>query len=94
VIQQTAADGAAHDVPVLRMVCLHQPFVSEPGFDDIRHLTGLILEFCEAFFVVIGVGAAGERNEILGLVSPGLQPVGPRRDGAVDQALEPVEFVA
>ena len=39
---------------------LHQPFVAEPGFDDIGHLAGLIFKFFETFLVAIGVGAAGE----------------------------------
>ncbi len=60
------------------VVRLHQAFVSQPGFDHVCHLAGLVLEFFEAFLVAIGVGPTGEREEILRLVSPGFEPVGPR----------------
>ena len=39
-------------------------------------------------------GAAGEEQEVLRLVSPRLEPVGPGGNGPEDQLLEPLEGVA
>lgn len=53
-------DASSHTRSCRRLRRLHQPFVAEPGFDDIGHLAGLIFKFFQTFFVAIGVGAAGE----------------------------------
>ncbi len=53
-------DASSHTRSSRRLRRLHQPFVAEPGFDDIGHLAGLIFKFFETFLVAIGVGAAGE----------------------------------
>jgi len=70
-----------------------EPFGSEFRLDHGGHFFGLILELPEQFVVVIVAGPAGEQKEILGLIPPGFEPIRARRHRAMEEALEPVEWV-
>ena len=67
------------------MCCLSKPLGGEFGLDLIGHDAGLVLEFLQAFVVLVVTGPAGLEEEILGLVPPRLQPVRPGRETPVEK---------
>ena len=68
--------------------------MSEAGLDGVGEVAGLGFELLQFLLVPVVFRAAGEKEQVVGLVPPGLEPVGLRRDRAVDEPLEPVELVA
>lgn len=73
---------------------LRDPLCSQPGLDHVGHFPGLVFEFLQQLHVVGVVGPAGTKQDVVGLISPGLEPVGPGRDSPIDEAFKPQKVVA
>ena len=55
---------------------------------------GLIFEFLQKFVVLVIDGPPSEEEQVLRLMPPGLQPVGPSGDRPKEESLEPFEGIA
>ncbi len=71
-----------------------QPVRPQLRVDHVSHFEGLILEILQQFEVIIVTGAAGEKQQVLGLVLPRLEPIRSRGKTPEDESFETVEGVA